>query len=649
MPVINTNLPSLTVKKNSNNNVSALSSAIERLSSGYRINSAKDDAAGQAIANRLTANIRGLNQAARNSGDGISMLRTAEGVLDEMNNRLQRIRELTVQGLSDTYAGDTGDSIQAEINMNLKEIDRLNLWASFNGIPLLNGSGGTRAIQVGAHDGDTLDLNFGPPGFSVQEMGLLNMTVQGTPGKVTPVSSLSGSSSRIDIDDITYTSLVYVPPDNNPNLVKPSRGNWDVIQLNGDGGRLMESSINASHDTDTRLNNVRIGVSSAVVNSTSSEYVKSRTIYKDSNDIAIFPTPAGIVRSDGKYWIQQQLNGDVYYSEAELTIYGDQDKMTAQAISTTKIARENMPASISDILEYSPSVSKSGSDYRLTLDGSDETSNANMELVRLGGYYYVEEQISSGQFAYYRADVTIKTGGAQNSISVISNRDQAISVSDQPYVSGSSVAHLDPENNNVQVNYVDRLGVTYTDVMRADENGDYIFHVGEFSGGESAYKTAKVVRNQDNRYMLQTVNGAAEVVLYYPLYYPDATGTYYYSSYSVSTNVENNKTILTVREADVAQRLRNPPEPLAAIDQAIARVDAKRGEMGALENRLQSVVQTNTQISTNLMASRSRIEDVDYAKEISTMTKQQILQQASLSVLAQANQIPETVLTLLQR
>ncbi|WP_047710102.1 flagellin [Pectobacterium atrosepticum] len=647
MPVINTNLPSLTAQKNSNKSTSSLSSAIERLSSGYRINGAKDDAAGQAIANRLTASIRGLNQAARNSNDGISMLRTAEGVLDEINNRLQRVRELTVQGLNDTYAGDTGDSIQAEINLNLKEIDRLNLWASFNGIPLLNGSGGTKAIQVGAYDHDTMDVDFGPPGFSVQEMGLLDMTVQGAPGIVTPVSSLSGASSQINLDDTTYTTTVYVPPDNNPNLVRSSRGG-NLVQLDGVDGRLMNVSISASHDTDTRLNNVRLGVSSGIVGNTASEFISSAR-YRDSNDNALFLSQPGIVSSGGKYWIQYQSNSGTYYYEAELTIYGDQSSVTAQAKSTTRIAKDDMTSSISDVLRYAPSISKASADYNLTLDGSDETSNVNMELVHLGGAYYVEEKISAGQYAYYRADVTINTGGVQNSITVTSDRSQVISVSDQPYVGGSSVAHLEPENNNVQVNYVDLAGRSYTDVMRADKDGNYVFHLDEFVGGEGAYKTAKVVRNQNNQYMLQTVNGAAEVVLYYPLYYPNAAGTGYTSSYSVSTDVENNKTILTLREADVAQRLRNPSDPLAVIDQAIARVDVKRGEFGVLENRLQSVVQNNTQTSMNLTVSRSRIEDTDFAQEVSVLTKQQILQQASASILAQANQIPQTVLTLLQR
>src|SRR5690606_1653439 len=179
----------------------SLLNAFERLSSGLRVNSAKDDAAGLAIANRFTSNIRGLTQANRNANDGVSISRTAQGALDEINVRLQRIRELTVQGLSGTYEGDAGDTIQSEINLNLKEIDRINEWAKFNGISLLDGTAGTRTLQVGARDKDTLDIDLGPPGFSVNELGLLDFTFQGTPGRVTPVSTLTGSSSRINLDD----------------------------------------------------------------------------------------------------------------------------------------------------------------------------------------------------------------------------------------------------------------------------------------------------------------------------------------------------------------------------------------------------------------------------------------------------------------
>src|SRR5690606_38750605 len=152
MAVINTNVSSLTAQTNLNRSASALGTAIERLSSGLRINSAKDDAAGQAIANRMTAQVRGMTQAQRNANDGISLLQTQESGLSEINTNLQRIRELAVQASSDTNTEDDRLSIQTEINERVDEINRTIATSKFNNISLLSGDGtATLSIQVGAN------------------------------------------------------------------------------------------------------------------------------------------------------------------------------------------------------------------------------------------------------------------------------------------------------------------------------------------------------------------------------------------------------------------------------------------------------------------------------------------------------------------
>ncbi len=151
MAVINTNLLSLTTQNNLNKSQSSLGTAIERLSSGLRINSSKDDAAGQAIANRMTSQVKGMTQAARNANDGISLAQTAEGNLNEINTNLQRIRELSVQAANDTNGSTDLKSINTEIGQRLKEIDRIAGSANFNGKKLLNGSvTADLKIQVGA-------------------------------------------------------------------------------------------------------------------------------------------------------------------------------------------------------------------------------------------------------------------------------------------------------------------------------------------------------------------------------------------------------------------------------------------------------------------------------------------------------------------
>lgn len=162
MSVINTNITSLIGQNNLNKSQSSLQTAMERLSSGLRINSAKDDAAGQAIANRMTAQITGMNQASRNANDGISLVQTMEGGLDQINDNLQRIRELSVQAASDTNSGVDRDAIATEINQRLEEIDRIAGGTNFNGTALLDGDADSLTIQIGAGttDNDVIEVSL---------------------------------------------------------------------------------------------------------------------------------------------------------------------------------------------------------------------------------------------------------------------------------------------------------------------------------------------------------------------------------------------------------------------------------------------------------------------------------------------------------
>ncbi|MFE0587089.1 FliC/FljB family flagellin [Pantoea vagans] len=200
--VINTNSLSLITQNNINKNQSALSTSMERLSSGLRINSAKDDAAGQAIANRFTSNIKGLTQAARNANDGISAAQTTEGALSEINNNLQRVRELTVQSQNGTNSDSDLTSIQDEIKSRLDEIDRVSGQTQFNGVNVL-AQNGTMKIQVGANDGETISIDLkkidsstlGLSGFGVDKNTLK------TSDAITQVGA-SGSLKDVDLSSV---------------------------------------------------------------------------------------------------------------------------------------------------------------------------------------------------------------------------------------------------------------------------------------------------------------------------------------------------------------------------------------------------------------------------------------------------------------
>jgi len=159
MSVINTNITSMIGQQNLSKSQSSLQTSMERLSSGLRINSAKDDAAGQAIANRMSSQITGLSQAQRNANDGISVAQTAEGALNQVNDNLQRIRELSVQAQNDTNSADDRASIQAEIDQRLTEIDRISSETNFNGVKVLS-SDQSLNIQVGANDNEKISVDL---------------------------------------------------------------------------------------------------------------------------------------------------------------------------------------------------------------------------------------------------------------------------------------------------------------------------------------------------------------------------------------------------------------------------------------------------------------------------------------------------------
>src|SRR5512134_3927078 len=156
---INTNVSSLNAQRNLNTSQTALAIAMQRLSSGLRVNSAKDDAAGLAIAERMNTQVRGLNVAMRNANDGISLAQTAEGALGKIGDMLQRVRELAVQSANATNSDTDRAALDAEAQQLLDEIERVATTTSFNGLKVLDGSFTAQSFQVGANQGETIDVD----------------------------------------------------------------------------------------------------------------------------------------------------------------------------------------------------------------------------------------------------------------------------------------------------------------------------------------------------------------------------------------------------------------------------------------------------------------------------------------------------------
>ncbi|MDI9800375.1 flagellin [Citrobacter koseri] len=231
MAVINTNLMSLTTQNNLNKSQSALGTAIERLSSGLRINSAKDDAAGQAIANRMNAQIKGMNQAARNANDGISLIQTAEGNLNEINTNLQRVRELSVQAANGTNDATDITSIQAEITQRLEEIDRIAGSASFNGKTLFTENDVTIQVGAGDTDNDTITISK-------------DALIKATSEDLDPALKSDGS---IDLGDNAKAQAFITAVDDALEKVDGARSNLGAIQ------NRLESTVNNLNNSVNNL------------------------------------------------------------------------------------------------------------------------------------------------------------------------------------------------------------------------------------------------------------------------------------------------------------------------------------------------------------------------------------------------------------
>lgn len=197
--VINTNIASLNAQRNLNKSQSMLSTSLQRLSSGLRINSAKDDAAGLAISERFTAQIRGLNQAARNSNDGISLAQTAEGALAEVTNNLQRVRELAVQSSNATNSASDRLAMQEEVTQLMAEIDRVATQSNFNGVKLLDGTFSAQVFQVGANVGETISV-AGIVDATEAGLGLNNGTATSTAGTAVTAALVAGDVTINGVD-----------------------------------------------------------------------------------------------------------------------------------------------------------------------------------------------------------------------------------------------------------------------------------------------------------------------------------------------------------------------------------------------------------------------------------------------------------------
>jgi flagellin len=272
--VINTNVLSLNAQRNLSKSDSSLATSLQRLSSGLRINSAKDDAAGLAIANRFTTQIRGLNQAVRNANDGISLAQTAESALDELTNNLQRIRELAVQSANSTNSASDRAALDQEVQQRIAEVNRIATQTAFNGQKVLDGSFGTAQFQVGANVGETINVNL-TTGVRADQLGQIATQT----GTAVSANALTDGSVTIAVG--TSTAVAIRASTAGTQAGQTSDSAYAKVQaINGAGvSGLTATATNTSSGTFST-------VSSAGGTSTYNLTVNSVAIYSGTGNIA---------------------------------------------------------------------------------------------------------------------------------------------------------------------------------------------------------------------------------------------------------------------------------------------------------------------------------------------------------------------------
>jgi len=519
---INTNIASLTAQRNLNTSQASLNTSIQRLSSGLRINSAKDDAAGLAISERFTTQIRGMNQAARNANDGISLAQVAEGALKSSGDILQRIRELAVQSANATNSASDRQALNAEVNQLTAELQRIAQTTEFNGRKLLDGSFTSAAFQVGANANQTITAtssNFSTSAYGNYRIGAKAATSTDSTGDLTIGSA--AAAVRAQASATSGTSNIA----GGTMTIDGAYGKAAITYVAGNTAKSMAAQINAQTEAT--------GVSAS-----------ART----------------------------QVGLDAFTSGASYTL-------TVASNNST-----SAPVTISFNV------------------GGDGSGNVNADGLSAAVKAFNDVSGTTGVTAKLNAAGTgvILTNDSGEDIHLAQPTSTAatpISVTNGDATSGTASTDLASGAKTL-----DAAGTTITGQITLDSSKS-------FSATDSA--------------------GLA------------AGGGFLLANTATSSQLQEVQD-MDVGSVDGANRT------IAIVDAAIAAISGQRANYGALQSRFETAISNLEVSSENMSASRSRIQDADFAAETANLSRAQILQQAGTAMVAQANQIPQGVLALLK-
>jgi flagellin len=657
--VVNTNVMSLNAQRQLNKSQLAQNTAMERLSSGLRINSAKDDAAGLAISTGMSSQVRGLNQAVRNANDGISMAQTAEGSMDEMTNILQRMRELSVQAANDTNSSSNRASIQIEIDQLYSEMDRIAETTSFNGINLLDGSNKSTSLHIGSESGQSLafsidavttkDLNLNAvSGTGELNGGRVNNAAVGAGDITINGSDLGALAGGVDSAATIKTAVNAVTGATGVsaeayNVVSATAGQSGVT----DGSMVIEGTTVAATGSMQELVdtiNRDVGGVTAKLDGDGALVLSNDT----GNDIAITGAAAGTT------FAGTGITADTYNGYVALTAADGESIELGLGTNGTDADLQQMGF-----------VASTGS-AALTGAGVSETAITSADNIQING---VDLGAVTGTTA---ADKAFAINAISNESGVTASATTSVAyeviVSEAALASAMVINGVSIDFEDVPVASVDDVvtaintaGIQGVVASTDAETGSLVLtsQAGQdikitdkgastgsvflgTQGSTTVTVSATVTQTTTGKITLTGADGADVIVTsnaalesgkdtaVQKLGFTDVGG----NSTAVGTGLSVNS-------------VANANNTINRIDDALDQISDGRANLGAIQNRLSSTISNLANVSQNISAANSRIRDADFAAETSALSKSQVLQQAGTAMLSQANASTQSVLSLL--
>ncbi len=689
--IINTNVMSLNSQRQLNKSQLLQNQAMERLSSGLRINSAKDDAAGLAISTGMESQIRGLNQAVRNANDGISMAQTAEGAMDEMTNILQRMRELSIQSANDTNSASNRASIQDEVDQLYSELDRIASVTQFNGVNLLDGSAGATNFQIGANTGES--ISFKIDAVTTQDLSLNAVTGTGelNGGRVETLTA-GTNSGAVTINGVTISGLAAGATNGADTLVSAINANTGLSGVTATAYNVVEGVSGGSGVISNGGLTIAVGGGAAVnIGASGSMAELADNINRDAAGVIASVDPKGalVLSNDTGKTITVAgadlgsigLLGDTYQGFVSL------NSSDGEAISiATNSAAPGTPGVFADLktMGFNEQV---GSD-NITGGTVNSESITDTDKILING---VELGAVSGTSAADKA-FAINAISAETGVNAQATTSKEYTISFGGNSNGA--IGVDGLQTNATTDTLKINGVGISALANASSMDEVVAAINN-SGVQGVVASATVDGKLEltsvsgNDIALTIVAGSTSTIQsgaaggVYGVYDDDAARSVAQSASGSDVNRgsltlvgEDGKDVSVTTKAGSQQdstaaldklglsdaggsstaigiglsvtSVRSAENTIERIDDALEKISSIRGSLGAIQNRLSSTISNLANVSQNLSSAKSQIVDADFAAETSKMSKAQILQQAGTAMLSQANASTQNVLSLLQ-